>query len=226
MKIRDAKGRKDGNSGYIRLFDNAELGQLMSKAQATVISNGSELERIILERTQNIPDLDEFVYRTKNGVQPYGVYVCRKAVLKKSRLTVPKHEPDLLVFIVQENPVCKVVELKDGDMFDTKKSRGEREHLEEFVSQFGGNINFNTEYYVCCFNQEDKNIIKTGFKEVFDTDHILTGKELCRVLRIDYDDIIRNRKADAQDNFRYFISQMLEIPEVIYEIGRQLKEKK
>lgn len=224
MKIRDAKGRKDGNSGYIRLFDNAELGQLMSKAQATVISNGTELERIILENAQNVSDLDEFIKMTENRTQLHGTYVCRKAVLKKSNLTVPKHEPDLLVFVVQENPVCKVIELKDGDMFDTKKSRGEREHLEEFVNKFGEKIPFRTEYYVCCFNQEDKNTIRIGFKDVFDIDHIMTGKELCIVLGINYDNIINKRKADAQDNFRYFISQMLEIPEIADEISRQLKK--
>ena len=56
MKIRNARGRQDGNSGYIRLFNNSKLGSLLSKAQATVISNGNELERIILEKTNNIKD--------------------------------------------------------------------------------------------------------------------------------------------------------------------------
>lgn len=35
--ISKAKGRADGNSGYARVIGNAELGQLLSRVQATVI---------------------------------------------------------------------------------------------------------------------------------------------------------------------------------------------
>ena len=43
MKIRNQKGRRDGNSAYNRVFNNSDLGDLISKIQATVISNGNEL---------------------------------------------------------------------------------------------------------------------------------------------------------------------------------------
>lgn len=39
MKIKNAKGRRDGNSGYTRTLGNEKLGQLISRVQATVISN-------------------------------------------------------------------------------------------------------------------------------------------------------------------------------------------
>ena len=80
MKIREAAGRKKG-SGYERLFDNSDLGHLMSKVQATVISNGSELERIILARSKQIKDLSVFIDDIETGVQqiyPDGVYIRRK----------------------------------------------------------------------------------------------------------------------------------------------------
>ena len=54
MKIENAKGRQDGNSGYIRTLKNAQLGLLISRVQATVISNGTELERIIVSKSNNI----------------------------------------------------------------------------------------------------------------------------------------------------------------------------
>lgn len=224
MKIRNAKGRKDENSGYIRLFDNIKLGQLLSKAQATVISNGTELERLLLKRTNNIPDLDEFIELATDGMQSDGVYVCAKAVVKKSRLTIPQHEPDLLVFIIQQKRLCKIIELKDGDAFDTKKARGEGEQLKEYSEKFGAKIPFVTEYYICCFNQEDKNAIMTGFKGVFSMEHIMTGRELCSILNIDYSEIVNERKADAKDNFTYFVSELLKIPEVKVEIQKQLKK--
>ncbi len=222
MKIKDAKGRKDGNSGYIRLFDNIKLGQLLSKAQATVISNGSELERMLLNNTNNISDLDDFIDSATNGTQADGVYVCKKSVAKASKLTIAKHEPDLLVFIIQKKRICKVIELKDGDTFDTKKARGEMEQLKEYAEKFGAKIPFVTEYYICCFNQEDKNAIMTGFKNVFTIEHIMTGRELCSILNIDYSKIISERKADAKDNFKYFVSELLNIPSVKEEILKQL----
>ncbi|MCM1329714.1 MAG: hypothetical protein NC253_09775 [Ruminococcus sp.] len=224
MKIENAKGRRDENSGYIRLFDNVKLGQLLSKAQATVISNGTEFERIILSRTNNISDLDEFIDSVTDGTQPDGVYVCKKATAKKSKLTVPNHEPDLLVFLVQKKRLCKIIELKDGDTFDTKKARGEREQLEEYSIKFGAKIPFVAEYYICCFNQEDKDFIETGFKGVFTREHIMTGRELCEILSIDYDDIVESRKADARDNVDYFVSELLNIPEIKAEILRKLKK--
>lgn len=223
MKIRNARGRKDENSGYIRLFDNVSLGQLISKVQATVISNGTELERLILARTNTIANLDEFINSVTEGETNDGIYVCKKSVIKKSAINITKHEPDLLIFLVQKRRVCKIIELKDGDAFDTKKSRGEKEQLEEFADKFGAKIPFVTEYYICCFNQNDKDIIEKGFKGVFDKNHILTGRELCDILKIDYDEIVNIRKADTKDNINYFLDEIVAIPEIKAEIEKRIK---
>lgn len=225
MKIENAKGRRDENSGYTRLLGNARLGQLLSKVQATVISNGTELERIILSRTNNISDLDGFIDSVTDGTQPDGVYVCPKDVAKKSKLTLPKHEPDLLVYRVQQEECsCKVIELKDGDTFDTKKVRGEREQIEEYSHNLESKTHITTEYDICSFNQNNKKSIETGLKGEFTPDHIMTGREFCDILSIDYDDIVEARKADAQDNVDYFISELLNIPEIKTKILRKLKK--
>lgn len=218
-KICNAKGRKDGNSGYNRVFDDKEIGQLMSKVQATVISNGTELENIIQSKSNLIANLDKFIKDTEAGLTPDGVYVCIKKVYKKSSLVVYDAAkklimPDMIIFIVQTMRICKVIELKDGDAFDTKKAIGEREHLETFQLKFGAKIPFTTEFYICCFNQLDKNVIYEGFKKSFEMEHIMTGKELCDVLGIDYDTIIDQRKIDATDNFEYFMEEFLKIDKV------------
>lgn len=214
MKIRNAKGRTDGNSGYARVLGNEKLGELLSKVQLTVISNGTELERIITSYSNCIENLDAFLDAVTNSEQNDGVYLCKKSVLKKSKVTIKNIEPDLLVFLVQKKRICKIIELKDGDAFDTKKSLGEREHLEEFSKEFGSRIPFVAEYYICCFNQDDKQKIYEGFKKCFDLEHILTGHELCEILQIDYEKIIEQRKQDAKDNFEYFIDELLKIDEV------------
>ena len=62
-------------------------------------------------------------------------------------------EPDFIIFIVQSRRICKIIELKDGDNFDTKKVLGEKEHLRVFANEFSRKIPFATEFYFCCFNQ-------------------------------------------------------------------------
>lgn len=214
MKIIDAKGRQDGGSGYTRVLGNEKLGQLISRIQATVISNGTELERIIVSKTNCIDDLDVFINDVTYANKEDGVYLCQKRILKKSKYAYKGIEPDLLIFIVQKKRICKVIELKDGDNFDTKKSESEREHLEQFAIHFGAKIPFITEFYICCFNQEDKDNIREGFKNKFEIEHIMTGRELCETLKIDYESIINQRKIDMEDNFSYFINELLEIDDV------------
>lgn len=216
MKMRDARGRTTG-SGYGRLFSNDRLGLLFSKAQATVISNGSELERIILAKTDNIKDLELFISEIEKGrskVYKDGVYICTKKTLKKSRYAIKGIEPDLLIFVVQRHRICKVIELKDGDAFDTKKAAAEQQNLDAFCKEFGSKVPFSTEYYVCCFNQLDKEEIYKGFKAKFAMEHIMTGQELCKLLKINYREILNMREADASDNREYFVAELLKIPEM------------
>ncbi|MEM5803102.1 MAG: hypothetical protein QXO57_04075, partial [Candidatus Aenigmatarchaeota archaeon] len=54
-KLKEAKGRDEeaGESGYERLFGIHELGQLLSKCQATVISSGNELENILANKIKS-----------------------------------------------------------------------------------------------------------------------------------------------------------------------------
>ena len=225
MKIRNAKGRKDGCSGYTRALGNEELGKLISKVQSTVISNGTELERIIVSKSNEIKNLEEFIEKVIYGNQDDGVYLCKKKILKQSsKYNIAGIEPDLLIFIVERCRICKVIELKDGDNFDTKKSQGEREHLEQFATLFGAKIPFVTEYYICSFNQLDKKHIKEGFKNKFELENIMTGKELCDLLNIDYYDIIENRKTDMKDNINYFIDELIKIDEVKDMIIKKLQE--
>ena len=64
--IEKAKGRREGqsSSGYTRLFGIPDLGDLMSRIQATVIAAGNELENLIRERVTRIDDLDSFLTKT------------------------------------------------------------------------------------------------------------------------------------------------------------------
>lgn len=93
-KIRNAKGREDGNSGYTRVVGNAQLGRLLSRVQATVISNGNELERLITERSTLIEDVDDFIGKTSVGDMENGVYLCLKKTFKKNQKNMLKVLPE------------------------------------------------------------------------------------------------------------------------------------
>ncbi len=209
-KIRNAKP-KTSSGGYTRVFNDEDLGKLIQKIQSTVITNGTELEKIIIHQSNAINNLDTFLSEC-NRIQK-GIYLCSKNTIKKSRYRLDKHEPDLIIFeINQDSKNCYIIELKDGDNFDTKKADGEFSVLEKFKNHLGAQIQFITHFFICSFNQENKDIIVKGFKNRFTTEQVMTGEELCHLLDISYDTILKERTHDAQDNRNYFIEELVKIP--------------
>ncbi len=219
-KIRDAKGRRENQSpsGYSRLFGNIALGNLLSKVQAAVISSGNELERLILERCQKISDFDNFVTDLDN--RSPGIFVATKRQIKKSKKVETRFEPDLLAFDLVHR-ICYVIEVKDGDQFDTKKSEGERNTLHSFRSDVASVLPFSFKIYMCSFNAPSKEAIYHGLKHKFPLDELMTGKELCDLLGIDYNEILDIRKQDQEDNIDYFVESLKNIPEILNRWGHK-----
>lgn len=217
-KIKNAQP-KTTSGGYERLVGNPALADIFTKAQSTVITNGSELEKMIRDRAQLISNLDEFIDKCDEGLIPDGSYLCTKAVLKKSKYKLEKHEPDFIAFTLNlTKKLCYVVELKDGDAFDTKKAAAEKEMLQKFVNHLAPRIPFRTKYYICCFNQLDKTKIVTGLKNVVTIDEVMSGDEFCDILGINYRQIVELRKDDAADNFAYVVQKMSEIPDMQHSV--------
>ena len=126
-----------------------------------------------------------------------------------------ENEPDLVIFEIKSDQLnCYIIELKDGNVFDTKKSDAEHDHLKTYKAHLGSMIPFITNFFICCFNQLDKNIIVEGFKKRFSIEETMTGKELCDLLGISYEEIIEERKADAIDNVEYFVEELNKITAV------------
>ncbi|HIC9365848.1 TPA: restriction endonuclease, partial [Campylobacter coli] len=104
-KISNQQGRdvqKNGISGYTRVIGNNELGQLLSRVQACVISNGNELEKLLISRCSIIEDIDIFIKNVeKNNIQQ-GTFLCTKRILKqtqKYKEVIKGIEPDMIIFI-------------------------------------------------------------------------------------------------------------------------------
>ena len=218
-KIRDAQGRREDQSpsGYSRLFGNIELGNLMSRVQGAVISAGTELERLILERCQRIPDFDDFVTDLDN--RSPGIFVATKNQIKRSEIVESKFEPDLMAFDL-ERRICHVIEVKDGDQFDTKKSEGERITLHAFVDDVASVLPFSFKIFMCSFNAPSRDAIYQGLKHKFELEELMTGRELCDLLGIDFDELCETRKSDQEDNIDYFIEQLKSIPDIAKKLDK------
>lgn len=210
-KIADSKGRSDENSGYTRLFGNPQLGQLMSRVQATAIRTGNELENIVESETPvKLKTTLATILAGQRDVPNIQV------VFKPTRPGSSKErggEADIAIFDHLKRKVL-VIELKDGDAFDTKKSSGELGSMTKFADWIAGKTGHDATYFFCSFNQDDKGVIVRGAKSRFDVGHAMTGRELCAILSIDYDELRTKRQSEQPENLRYFLQELLRIPEM------------
>jgi len=210
--IEEREGRRDANSGYSRVFGNQQLGSLISRVHATSISAGNELEKIISSLANTSITMDDIMDENFSE----GVYLITKNAVKKSKLKLLSNlEPDLLIFIIEnKRRHCYIVELKDGDNFDTKKSSGEKENMKKFESHISKKIQFTTSIHFCCFNQDSKHMIVNGFKGRISEEEALTGKELCEIINVDFYKVVSMREKDQEANFKFFLDSLVEIPQV------------
>lgn len=209
--IEKAKGRREGQSesGYTRLFGIDALGNLISRIQGTVISSGTELEKLIWERVKQVSDLDKFIAETIHATKD-GIWVAKKEQVKHSKTIQSHYEPDFIAFDLNKR-ICYVIEVKDGDQFDTKKASGEHKTLHDFTTDIASALPFSAQIYICSFNAKTKEEIYHGLKKKFSMAEIITGKELCYLFGIDYDEIVKVRTSDQQGNLEYFVKALLSI---------------
>lgn len=225
--IEETKGRRDNQSpsGYTRLFGIQPMGQLMSRIHGAGIKAGTELETMIWERSRQIPDLDAFIASTilpqTEANSSERLWVARKQQIKASQVIHSAYEPDFLVFDVIKR-ICYVVEVKDGDTFDTKKAAGEHTTLHNFTTDVASALPFSARIYLCSFNVSTKEEAYHGLKKKFSMDEILTGKEFCELIGIDYDEIVKTRTSDQQRNLEYFVKELLMINPILNMIRKFL----
>ncbi len=220
--ISQRKGRRADQtpSGYTRLFGISELGNLLSKTHGAGISAGTELETLIWERCNQIKNLDKFLAKTLHQKRK-GIWIAHKKQVKESKIINSQYEPDFLAFDLI-NKICYVIEVKDGDQFDTKKAAGEHITLKNFTNDVSQALAFSFRIYICSFNAKTKKEIYNGLKRKFSMDEVLTGQELCALFQVNYNEILKVRTNDQQNNLAYFINEILKIPLIQKMIKKRL----
>ncbi len=70
-------------------------------------------------------------------------------------------------------PICYVIEVKDGDQFDTKKASSEYITLHNFTNDISQALAISFQIYLFSFNAETKEQIYNGLKRSFSLSEIL-----------------------------------------------------
>ena len=148
-----------------------------------------------------------------------------KKQVKESKVIHSKYEPDFIAFDLIKR-ICYVIEVKDGDQFDTKKASGEHETLHNFTNDISQAMPFSFRIYLCSFNANTRKEIYDGLKHRFSMDEVLTGRELCELFGISYDDIVKIRSGDQKSNLKYFVITLLKIDKIRKMISKNLKGQK
>lgn len=202
--ISNAKGRGEDEtpSGYERLFGNRQLGMLMSKVQSAVISTGNELEEILASHIKN----------------PKGISI--QKINKENRVFKGiKDGHDIIIdCVVEKDRKFMLIEIKDGDTFDTKKVAGEVESLltaKEHLIKTHKLKDSDVLVFYCSFNATSHEQIEKGAKGLLPKNSAMTGKEFCSLVGLDFNKIIQERKRDGQENLNYFIAELKKIPEIM-----------
>ncbi len=211
---------KETSGGYDRLFGIPALGKLISRIQSAVISSGTELERMILDRVQRIDDLDEFL---QVEIMPDGVWVANKRQIKQCEtIDFPGSEPDFLIFKRREG--CYVVELKDGHQFDTKKAMAGRHSIHSFIERSAYQLPYRLSAHFCCFNQDDRKAIVTGFKGKITAQEAMTGRAFCDLLRLTTMKLCQYDKQSSQQTYILSLTERMRIREIRGVVRQLLKE--
>lgn len=210
-----AQSRGKSGEGFTRVFGNERLGLLFSKIQATVIRSGFELEETI---KSSIPEniwttLEELADITQDARTKPPVQVVFKPYRPDPENNKRSIQADFLI-VDNTKRQFMLVEVKEGSVFDTKKSDGELVSLKSITSWLAQEFPYTTQYYICSFNQENKEAIVAGTKGRFTINHVMTGREFCEIVGIDYDRLREFRKLDQNENLAYFLEHLLEIAEV------------
>jgi len=201
--ISNARGRGEDEtpSGYERLFGNRQLGMLMSKVQSAVISTGNELEGMLAKEIKDTKGISMQKINKENRVF--------KGI---------KDGHDIIIdCVVEKDGKIKLIEIKDGDTFDTKKVAGEVSSLITAKAHLMKSHNLKEDdvsIHYCSFNATNHEQIERGAKGLLPKNSAMTGKEFCDLVGLDFNKIVQERKKDQIENLTFFISELKKIPEI------------
>lgn len=219
--VRLADTKQPPRSNYALVFGNDEVGSLITRIHAASIKGGHEIERLIVERARVVPgDLDSYLDATSYEPQPT---LATQAQVKASKTLTTRDKKAPPDFVVFSGKSCYAVEMKIGTDFDTKKSESEIARLTEFVADNAPKISFRVTERLCSFTAQDGERIVEGLKGRFRRDQVLTGREFCELVGVNYEEIVREWSKHQQENLEYLVETLLAIGPVKEELRKRMR---
>ena len=145
MKLRNTiinkKNRIEEEKGYYQIFGDPEISVFITQIHSTSIRNGNELQTIIHEEVKLkkliSPTFVDVLDLIKDGEDFYATALSvSKEFFKKANVPLEGKEKSTIDAILFKNGIIYIIEYKDGDALDTKKSKGEIESLENMSNVF------------------------------------------------------------------------------------------
>lgn len=200
-RIKDYDSSKNKSSGgYSRLFSDPDMALHHTAVHSTVIRNGNELPiKMSKHYNGNLPifggkevnSLDKtkkVISKNPNGC----IIIGGKIKIKNSNGKDKVCEVDLLII---QNQNIKIIELKDGNNLDTKKSMAEIDTILNCAETLR-NEGYTTVSKLIAFNSDGDHDIKDDrIDEVFQT-----GFDFCTENNFDFDEINNERSMDIEEN--------------------------
>ncbi len=233
MSIEKTRGRQGDirDSGYYRLFESQKtdsgydevaqrLARIVSKIHSASICNGNKLEEYIgnSEYNKNNP-INNHVVTSLQSIEK-GHYLNIR--FEKDLWDDTKTQSTEIDYMLHDGERICLFEIKDGDTFDTKKSREEIKSLRDVSILLKGHTpNLPVHCYIVLWNIKD--LRKNGFKATLDDDiSLINGRMMCDIIgNVDYDKIIHSRKDIGDKNLGFCINELREIIRVYDEIYKK-----
>jgi len=220
MKIRNVKIKKTKKndikkSGYYAVLGNEDLAELLRKGQSTTIRNGNELEDIIgsqikFNKVYSI-SFEELLNMIKtNPTENFYIskFSLKKEILVDNGIELKGKKSISVDGLLYKDSVLYIIEYKDGDNLDTKKSQSEVESLSK-ISELFTSLGVDNSPKLVLWRCDD--IKNSSIKTSEHREYLTTGIDVADILDISFNDIQEIRNKDQEDNVLYFTEQVCKI---------------
>lgn len=208
-KIKDSKPKTDLlQSGYYAIFGDENIANICRKVQSTTIRNGNELQGLIFDQVNydkknKSNTFESLVELIKKGEDFYLSNVKIKNIKGKIEINGKKTiDVDAIVF---KDKKLYIIEYKDGDALDTKKSQSEVESLKKLLDLFSEYVESESKLVLWRCKDLKNSSIKTSENREF----ITTGRDVSKIIDVDFNKIQSIRDGDQVENVEYFLNEVL-----------------
>ncbi len=220
MKIRNVKIKKTKKndikkSGYYAVLGNEDLAELLRKGQSTTIRNGNELEDIISSQVKFNKvvsiSFEELLNMIKtNPTENFYIskFSLKKEILVDNGIELKGKKSISVDGLLYKDSVLYIIEYKDGDNLDTKKSQSEVESLSK-ISELFTSLGVDNSPKLVLWRCDD--IKNSSIKTSEHREYLTTGIDVADILDISFNDIQEIRNKDQEDNVSYFTEQVCKI---------------